>query len=108
MAYVVFCTVPDEEVAERLARGLLEARLAACVNVLGGVRSFYRWQGAVQSDAELLMIIKTTKATFAALESWLLREHPYDVPEVVAISIEKGAPAYLEWLREAVGPAATE
>jgi periplasmic divalent cation tolerance protein len=97
-ALVVLCTVPDEPTAERVARGLVEARLAACVNVLAGVRSFYRWKGAVQDDRELQLVIKTRRARFDALASWLAREHPYEVPEVLAIPVVAGATSYLQWL----------
>ena len=95
---MVLCTVPDEPTAERLARGLVEARLAACVNVLGGVRSFYRWKGAVQDDRELQLVIKTRHARFEALAAWIAREHPYEVPEVLALPVVAGAPSYLQWL----------
>ncbi len=97
-ALVVLCTVPDEPTAERLARGLVEARLAACVNVLGGVRSFYRWKGTVQDDRELQLVIKTRHARFEALAAWIAREHPYEVPEVLALPVVAGAPSYLQWL----------
>lgn len=97
-ALVVLCTVPDEPTAERLARGLVEAHLAACVNVLGGVRSFYRWKGAVQDDRELQLVIKTRRARFDALAAWIAREHPYEVPEVLALPVVAGATSYLRWL----------
>jgi len=102
-ALVVLCTVPDEPTAERLARGLVEARLAACVNVLGGVRSFYRWKGAVQDDRELQLVIKTRRTHFDALAAWIAREHPYEVPEVLALPVVAGAASYLRWLRDHVG-----
>jgi periplasmic divalent cation tolerance protein len=101
-ALVVLCTVPDEPTAERLARGIVEARLAACVNVLGGVRSFYRWKGAIQDDRELQLVIKTRRARFEALATWLAREHPYEVPEVLALPVVVGASSYLRWLCEQV------
>jgi len=102
-ALVVLCTVPDEPTAERLARGLVEGRLAACVNVLGGVRSFYRWKGALQDDRELQLVIKTRRARFDALATWLAREHPYEVPEVLALPVDVGTSSYLRWLHHQVG-----
>lgn len=102
-ALVVLCTAPAQgDAATELARGLVEARLAACVNMLSGVRSFYRWKGAVQDDAEVQLIIKTTRSRFAAVEQWLADHHPYDVPEVLALEVERGAPAYLAWLTNQV------
>ncbi len=95
---VVLCTCPDERVAQALASGLVEARLAACVNVLPQIRSTYRWQGAVHDEAESLMVIKTGASRLAALQGWLVEHHPYDVPEVVALPVEQGLPAYLEWV----------
>ena len=98
-AIVVLCTVPSEgETAVELARGLVQARLAACVNLVPGVRSFYRWEGALQDDAEVQLLIKTTRSRFAELERWLDEHHPYEVPEVVALPVDRGAKAYLDWL----------
>lgn len=94
----VFCTCPDTGVAERLASGIVERRLAACVNVLPAVRSIYRWGGEVHNDGEVLMMVKTTRSAYPALESWLVKNHPYDVPEVLALGIEAGTENYLEWV----------
>lgn len=95
---VVFCTCPDEEVARALARRLVEHKLAACVNILPEVRSIYRWQGAVSEDGESLMVIKTSRSAWARLENWLNRNHPYDLPELIAMPVDQGLPAYLEWV----------
>lgn len=100
---VVLCTCPDEDSAFGLARGLVEARLAACVNILPEIRSVYRWQGDVQSEAESLMVIKTTAQRYPKLEAWLETNHPYDVPEVLAVPIESGLGAYLDWVAEETG-----
>jgi periplasmic divalent cation tolerance protein len=101
---VVLCTAPaGGEVAVGLARGLVEAGLAACVNLVPAVRSLYRWQGKLCDDAEVLLIIKTRRERFEAVREWLSREHPYEVPEVVALPIEAGAPSYLAWLAAQVG-----
>lgn len=99
-ARIVLCTCPDEDTAGRLSAGLVEARLAACVNILPAVRSVFRWQGEVQDETEALMIVKTTAIRAAALGSWLLEHHPYDVPEVLVLPVEGGSSAYLEWLAE--------
>ncbi len=101
-ALLVLCTAPDEEVGATLARDLLEQRLAACVNVLPRIRSFYRWKGTVQDEAEVQLFIKTTRTRFDELRAWIEQAHPYEVPELVALPIEEGSPAYLSWLGEEV------
>jgi periplasmic divalent cation tolerance protein len=97
-ALVVLCTVPTAEVAAELARALVEARLVACGNVVPGLRSIYRWQGKVEDEPEVLLILKTTRERLPALRDELLRRHPYQVPEVLALPVEAGSAAYLEWL----------
>jgi periplasmic divalent cation tolerance protein len=99
----VLCTCPDAGTARDLACGLVERRLAACVNVLPEIRSIYRWRGEVQVDGEVLMVIKTTRDAYAALESWLLEHHPYDVPELLALPAAAGSADYLEWVMSEVG-----
>jgi len=101
---VVLVTAPDQEVADRLAAGLVDGRLAACVNLLPGVTSIYRWEGAVQRDQEVLMIVKTTRARLRELEAFLVREHPHDVPECVALAPAHVAGTYLGWLRASTAP----
>jgi periplasmic divalent cation tolerance protein len=101
-ALVVLVTVPSSEVGERLARGLLERRLVACVNLLPGVVSLYRWQGAVQRDGEVLALCKTTRARWHEFETYLAAEHPYEVPELLALRAEQVSGSYLGWLRGAV------
>ncbi len=97
---LVLCTAPDTEVGATLGRGLVEAKLAACVNIVPGLRSIYTWQGAVQDDTEAQLLIKTRWARFEALRDWLTEHHPYDVPEIVAVPITAGSKAYLQWLDE--------
>jgi periplasmic divalent cation tolerance protein len=97
-ALVVLCTAPTAEVAAGLARALVEARLAACGNVLPGLRSIYRWQERVEDEPEVLLLLKTTRERFPALREELQRLHPYQVPEVLALPVEAGSAAYLEWL----------
>jgi periplasmic divalent cation tolerance protein len=102
---VILSTCANQEEAERIARALLDDRLAACVNVLPGVRSFYRWKGRVEDAAECLLIIKSSRPLFASLRAAIEKAHSYDVPEIVALPIVDGAPAYLNWLQENLGPA---
>jgi periplasmic divalent cation tolerance protein len=97
---VVLSTCPDTEVAENIARILLADGLAACVNILPGVRSMYVWKGSLQCDAEVLMIIKTAAPNFDRLRATLVEAHPYDVPEVVALEIADGHHPYLQWLAD--------
>jgi periplasmic divalent cation tolerance protein len=101
-AVVVLVTVPSAEKAVELARAVVEERLAACGNVLPGVRSVYRWQGAVQEDGEALLILKTQRERFPALRDRILALHPYEVPEVIALPIEAGSAAYLDWIAKSV------
>ncbi|KRE96557.1 cation tolerance protein [Frateuria sp. Soil773] len=97
-----FCTCPDAASAGRLAEALVGEALAACVNRLPGVRSTYRWQGDVVTDSEELLLIKTTAARFEALRTRLLALHPYELPELVAVPVERGHAAYLDWVRAGV------
>ncbi len=103
MEEVVLITAPSEEVARSIARALVEERLAACVNILPGLTSIYRWQGEVAEDQEVLLIIKTTTFAFPRLKERVLALHPYTVPEIIALPIAEGHGAYLDWLRENVG-----
>ena len=107
-ALVVLCTAPTAEVAAELARALVEARLAACGNVLPGLRSIYRWREKLEDEAEVLLILKTTRDRFPALRDELVRRHPYQVPEVLALPVEAGSAAYLEWLADSVDPSRPE
>lgn len=100
---LVLTTAPDAEVAGALAKRFVEAGLAACVNVLPGVVSHYRWEGALHADGELLLICKTTRARLAALEADLTEAHPYDVPELVVLGAEAASEAYGAWVRAQVG-----
>jgi len=95
---LVFTNLPDRASAERLADLLLEQRLAACVNILAPCRSVYRWKGAVQHDEEHPMLIKTSAERYGELERALRQGHPYELPEIIAVPIEQGLPAYLDWV----------
>ena len=106
-ALLVLTTVPDAATAERIAQVLVEARLAACVNVLPGVESIYRWQGAVTRSAELQLLIKTTTERYSTVEEAIRMHHPYDVPEVIAVPIDAASSTYLRWLFEETREAPT-
>jgi periplasmic divalent cation tolerance protein len=97
-----YCSCPDADSALAMAEALVGERLAACVNRLPGVVSTYRWQGAVTSDTETLLLIKTTAGRFEALKARLLQLHPYELPELLAVPVERGHPAYLDWVRDSV------
>jgi periplasmic divalent cation tolerance protein len=100
---LVLTNLPDRAAAERLADALITERLAACVNILAPCRSVYRWQGAVRHDEEHPMLIKTTEERYAALEQAIRTRHPYELPEIVAVRIERGLAAYLDWLAAETG-----
>lgn len=103
-ALVVFTSLPDRAAAETLAEALVAERLAACVNILGPCRSVYRWNGGLQKDDEHLMLIKTSRERYATLEAAIRAAHPYELPEIVAVPIERGLPAYLEWVAAETAP----
>jgi periplasmic divalent cation tolerance protein len=95
---VVLCTCPDEPTAQRIAREVVSLGLAACVNRLEGVRSTYRWKGALQDEPEVLLVIKTVQGRYEALEMRLKALHPYEVPEIIAVPILAGSEGYLAWI----------
>lgn len=103
-ALIVFTTFAREEDAARVARQLVEERLAACANVLPGARSIYRWQQEVKDDREVVVLLKTRKQDWTALLSRLHELHPYETPECVAVRIAAGAPKYMAWLEESLAP----
>ena len=95
---LILTNAPDTESAERIARHLVENRLAACVNRLAPCGSVYRWQGAVEEATETPLLIKTTAARYPEVEAAIRSMHPYELPEVVAVRVERGLPAYLDWI----------
>ncbi len=95
---LVLTNLPDRAAAERIADELIGRRLAACVNILAPCRSVYRWKGAVQHDEEHPMLIKTAAERYPALEQALRAAHPYELPEIIAVPIERGLPEYLAWV----------
>ena len=99
---VVLTTCPDEAIAARIARDLVESGLAACVSRVGPVHSTYRWQEAVQDEPEVMLVIKTVATRYPELEMRLKSFHPYDVPEVIALPVTSGSAEYLSWLQGAV------
>lgn len=97
---VCLCTCPDPDTAARIADTLVAERLAACVNLLPGLRSVYRWQGQVEHADEMLLLIKTTADRLQALQQRILALHPYELPEVIAVEAAGGLPAYLDWVAQ--------
>jgi periplasmic divalent cation tolerance protein len=95
---IVLCTVPDETTAQRIASALVAEHLAACVNIVPGITSVYRWKGAIETDMELLLIIKTTAAVYSRLQDRIRALHPYELPEIIAVSLDQGLPDYLAWI----------
>jgi periplasmic divalent cation tolerance protein len=95
---LVLTNCPDEESANAIALALVEERLAACVSILPRVQSIYRWQGAVESATEVPLFIKSTATNYPALEAAIRDRHPYKVPEIIALAVERGLPAYLDWV----------
>lgn len=91
--------LPDEQSADALARQLIERRAAACVNRLAPCTSTYRWEGKVETATEVPLLIKTTRAAWPRLEQLIREAHPYELPEIVAVPVEQGLPAYLDWVR---------
>lgn len=99
---VVLITAPDADVAERIGGALVDEHLAACVNLVPGVTSLFRWEGAVEKDAEVLMIVKGTSRGFERLRRRVLELHPYDCPEVIELPVHAGDDRYLAWVRDEV------
>lgn len=99
---VVFTTVPDARTARKIAEGLVARRLAACVNVVDKVRSFYRWKGRLERSGESLLIIKTVKKNCGKINKFLKTVHPYELPELIALPVVWGSKEYLTWVQKSV------
>jgi periplasmic divalent cation tolerance protein len=97
-AILVLTNVPDAPTAHRLARHIVKQKLAACVNILPSVQSIYRWQDSVEEATEVTLLIKTSQARYVDLEAAIKVQHPYELPEIVALSVAGGLPAYLAWV----------
>lgn len=101
---IVHCTCPERATASRLARSLVEQRLAACVSLLPGVHSVYRWGDAVTEDDEVLLLIKTSTARFDDVKAHIIRNHPYELPEILAVEARAGLDRYVDWVGSETSP----
>lgn len=99
---LVVCTCPDEPSAEGMARRLVEDKLAASVNIVPGVRSTYRWHGQVRRAEEYLLLVKTVSSHFLSVERAITEAHPYELPQILWVTIDSGSSAYLNWIRQSV------
>lgn len=95
---LIFTSLPDRDNADRLARILVESRAAACVNILAGCASVYRWQGRIEKADEVPMLIKTRASLYPQVERTIRAHHPYELPEIISVSLSTGSPAYLQWI----------
>lgn len=101
---LVITNCPDQRSADAIAAALVDLRLAACVNILAPCRSVYRWQGKTEAATEVPLLIKTSSERYEALEAEIRARHPYELPEVVALPIDRGLPAYLQWVADETRP----
>lgn len=99
---LVLTNLPDRAAAMKLAAAVIEAKVAACVNVLSSCTSVYRWQGQVENAEEIPVLIKTTAARYDALEALIRRLHPYELPEIIAVPVARGLPGYLQWVAQEI------
>jgi len=95
---IILCTCPDKNTAENIARLLVKDKLAACVNILPGITSVYTWREQIESAQEHLLLIKANKSIYQAIETAIIKQHPYELPEIIAVPIENGLPEYLHWI----------
>lgn len=96
---IVLCTCPDQATAQNLATILIEEYCAACINIIAGINSIYRWQGQIERATEYLLIIKTQSILYKKLETTIIKHHPYQLPEIIALPIAQGLPTYLNWIK---------
>ncbi|NOY62195.1 MAG: divalent-cation tolerance protein CutA [Gammaproteobacteria bacterium] len=95
---ILFCTCPDANSAERIAEALVDRRFAACVNIVPGIKSVYRWQGQRESAQEVLLLIKSSDELYPLLEQMIRDIHPYELPEIIAVPVKRGLAPYLAWI----------
>jgi len=100
---VVFITASDEDEAAKIAKALIESRLAGCANIIKDIRSIYSWQGKIEDEKEVLVVVKTQKILFDSLMKKVKELHSYTVPEIIALPIIEGSEDYLKWLKEVTG-----
>ena len=103
-AIIVYTTVADHEAANGLAELLVERRLAACVHLVSGIKSVYRWRGKLERDDEVQLVIKSEAGRFDAIEALLREHHPYELPEIVAVRVDRGSQQYLDWIASQTSP----
>ena len=99
---IALCTVPDADTADSIATALVSEKLAACVNIIPGITSVYRWQDKVENADEYLLLVKTTARAWALLEARILALHPYELPEIIAVPIETGQQDYIKWITDSL------
>jgi periplasmic divalent cation tolerance protein len=97
---LVLTNLPDRDCAHRIAQSLIEGHAAACVNILGESSSIYRWQGKIESANEVPLLIKTTRSAYGRVEEIIRSQHPYELPEIIAVPVAAGLPAYLKWVAQ--------
>ena len=97
---IIFCTSPNQKTSEIIAHSLVEQKLAACVNILPGLTSIYCWQDQIEHASEQLLMIKTNSIHYAQIEQVIKTLHPYEIPEIIALAIDQGLPAYLDWIHQ--------
>lgn len=98
MYQITLCTCPDQKTARHISEHLIKNKSAACVNIVPGIISVYQWQGQIESTQEYLLIIKSTAEKYQAIELTIKTHHPYELPEIIAVPIERGLPEYLQWI----------
>lgn len=99
---VVFCTTPSAEISNQIANECIKKKIAACCNIIPGIRSIYEWEGKVEKSEEQLLMIKSTEDNFKALENTINEIHPYDVPEIISVKINNGNESYLKWINQSI------
>jgi len=100
MYQIILCTCPNQKTAEDLAGHLITEKLAACVNIIAGITSVYEWQGKIETSQEQLLLIKSHADKYDAIEATIKTIHPYELPEIIAVPIERGLPEYLQWINK--------